>query len=80
MLDLIWLRGVLGRRKARVAAEVIGTAVAIALFVAIGTFLGAAKRTMTQSPELIQRRCGKWSRRNRACSSPIPSASRPRDP
>ncbi len=48
MLGLIWLKGAIGRRPFRVAAEALGLAVAVALVVAIGSFVVDAKRTMTR--------------------------------
>lgn len=47
MLTLTWLRGTIYRRAGRAIAEAIGIALAVALVVAIGSFLDAAKHTMT---------------------------------
>ncbi|HEV3450187.1 MAG TPA: FtsX-like permease family protein [Acidimicrobiia bacterium] len=48
MLALIWLRGLVARRPARIAATAVGVAVAVGLLASIGTFLSASKATMTQ--------------------------------
>ncbi|MEY2448810.1 MAG: putative transport system permease protein [Acidimicrobiaceae bacterium] len=47
MLSLTWVRGAIGRRAWRSVAEATGIAIAVALVVAIGSFLGVAKRSMT---------------------------------
>ncbi|ROO87556.1 putative ABC transport system permease protein [Actinocorallia herbida] len=43
----IWLRGLLRRRPARLAATTAGIAVAVALLASLGAFLAASKATMT---------------------------------
>ncbi|MCW2901234.1 MAG: transporter integral rane protein [Streptosporangiaceae bacterium] len=48
MLILIWLRGLLARRAARLVAAAIGVAAAVALLASLGTFLSSAKSSMTQ--------------------------------
>jgi putative ABC transport system permease protein len=48
MLTLTWLRAAFFRRTGRVIAEATGIALAVALVVAIGSFLVTAKHTMTQ--------------------------------
>jgi putative ABC transport system permease protein len=48
MLTLIWLRGLIGRRRGRLAAAGLGITFAVALLAALGNFLGASKATMTQ--------------------------------
>jgi putative ABC transport system permease protein len=48
MLTLTWLGGLLARRAARLTAAAAGIAVAVALLASLGTFLAAAKSTMTQ--------------------------------
>jgi putative ABC transport system permease protein len=47
MLGLIWLNGLLARRAPRLAAAAIGVAAAVALLASLGSFLAAAKSTMT---------------------------------
>ena len=44
----IWLRGLLRRRAARLAAAAAGIAVAVALLACLGAFLAASKATMTE--------------------------------
>ncbi len=48
MLTLTWLRGLLSRRFARLAAIAAGVAVAVALLASIGAFLSGSKATMTR--------------------------------
>ncbi|GAA2076413.1 ABC transporter permease [Actinomadura alba] len=48
MLTLIWLRGLLLHRAARLAAAAVGVAAAVALLASLGAFLTSAKSTMTQ--------------------------------
>ena len=48
MLGLTWLRGLVIRRPARLAATAAGVAVSVALLASIGLFLSASKATMTQ--------------------------------
>ncbi|TDD81935.1 ABC transporter permease [Actinomadura darangshiensis] len=48
MLVLMWLRGLLARRAARLIMTAAGIAVAVALLASLGTFLASAKSTMTQ--------------------------------
>ncbi|HEV7146167.1 MAG TPA: FtsX-like permease family protein [Pedococcus sp.] len=47
-MSLIWLRGLLRRRGARLAALAVGVAVSVALIAALGAFLSGSKATMTQ--------------------------------
>jgi putative ABC transport system permease protein len=47
MLTLIWLRGLITNRAARLAAAAVGVAAAVALLASLGSFLAAAKSTMT---------------------------------
>jgi putative ABC transport system permease protein len=47
MLTLTWLSGLAGRRAGRLAATALGVAIAVALLAALGSFLTAAKATMT---------------------------------
>jgi len=48
MISLIWARGLLLRRPARLLGAVLGIAVAVALLASIGAFLSASKATMTR--------------------------------
>uniref|UniRef100_UPI001A9554C6 ABC transporter permease n=1 Tax=Actinomadura roseirufa TaxID=2094049 RepID=UPI001A9554C6 len=48
MLVLIWLRGLLARRPARLVMTAVAIAVAVGLLASLGTFLTSAKSTMTQ--------------------------------
>lgn len=48
MLGVTWLRGLIARRGARLAAIATGVAVAVALLASIGSFLSASKATMTR--------------------------------
>lgn len=48
MLGLIWLRGLIAHRRARLLATVAGVAVAVALLASIGAFLSSTTSTMTQ--------------------------------
>lgn len=48
MLVLMWLRGMLARRAARLAMTATGIAVAVAMLASLGTFLASAKSTMTR--------------------------------
>ena len=47
-MTLIWLRGLVRRRGARLAALAVGVAVCVALIAALGAFLSGSKATMTQ--------------------------------
>lgn len=47
MIALIWLRGLVRHRPARMLATVLGIALAVALIAAIGTFLSATNTRMT---------------------------------
>lgn len=47
MLILTWLRGLLRRRRSRLAGATLGIATAVALLASIGAFLSASKSTMT---------------------------------
>jgi putative ABC transport system permease protein len=47
MLTLLWLSGVLARRRARFAGAAAGVAVAVALLAAIGPFIAVAEASMT---------------------------------
>ncbi len=47
MIIATWLRGLVGRRGARLGATAGGVAVAVALLASIGSFLSASKATMT---------------------------------
>ena len=47
MLGMIWIQGLLQRRRVRVAGAVVGIATAVALLASIGAFLSASKATMT---------------------------------
>ncbi|HEY4026670.1 MAG TPA: FtsX-like permease family protein [Candidatus Dormibacteraeota bacterium] len=47
MLALLWLRGVLARRRARFLGASAGVAVAVALLAAVGPFIAAAEASMT---------------------------------
>ncbi|MGH7748688.1 MAG: ABC transporter permease, partial [Candidatus Dormibacteria bacterium] len=48
MLSLLWLRGLLARRRGRLLATAAGIAMAVALLAAIGAFLNASETTMTR--------------------------------
>ena len=48
MVALIWVRGLIAHRPARILATVLGVAVGVALIAAIGTFLSATTSRMTQ--------------------------------
>ncbi|MDQ2727915.1 MAG: ABC transporter permease, partial [Actinomycetota bacterium] len=48
MLPVIWCRGLLRRRAGRLAAVAAGVAVSVALLASLGSFLAAAKATMTR--------------------------------
>jgi putative ABC transport system permease protein len=48
MVGLIWLRGLVARRGARLVAAASGVAIAVGLLASIGTFLAASKATMTK--------------------------------
>lgn len=48
MVPLIWVRGLIAHRPARILATVLGVAVGVALIAAIGTFLSATTSKMTQ--------------------------------
>ncbi|MGI8664045.1 MAG: FtsX-like permease family protein [Acidimicrobiales bacterium] len=47
MLSLTWIKGLLARRRGRLAASAAGVAIAVALLASIGVFLAASKATMT---------------------------------
>jgi putative ABC transport system permease protein len=47
MIALTWLRGLLARRRGRLAATALGVAVGVALLASIGTFLSSTNRKMT---------------------------------
>ncbi|HMG44259.1 MAG TPA: FtsX-like permease family protein [Acidimicrobiales bacterium] len=47
MVGLIWLRGLLARRRGRLVATAAGVAVAVALLASLGVFLSASKASMT---------------------------------
>ncbi|MFC5748503.1 FtsX-like permease family protein [Actinomadura rugatobispora] len=47
MITLLWSRGLVARRTARLAATAAAIAAAVALLASLGTFLAAAKSTMT---------------------------------
>lgn len=46
-MTLLWWRGLLRRRRGRLAGAVVGTATAVALLAALGTFLASSKASMT---------------------------------
>ena len=48
MLSLIWIRALIARRPARLAATAAGVAIAVALLASIGAFLAGSKTTMTR--------------------------------
>ena len=47
MFGLTWIRGLLARRRGRLAAAACGVAIAVALLASIGSFLSGSKATMT---------------------------------
>ena len=47
MLELSWIRGLLGHRRGRIVATAFGVAVGVALLASIGTFLSATTSKMT---------------------------------
>lgn len=48
MLGVTWLRGLIARRRGRLAAAAAGVAIAVAVLASIGSFLSASKATMTR--------------------------------
>ncbi|HEX3605647.1 MAG TPA: FtsX-like permease family protein [Candidatus Dormibacteraeota bacterium] len=48
MLGVLWMRGLLGRRRGRLLATAAGIAMAVALLASIGAFLGSSAATMTR--------------------------------
>ena len=48
MLGLMWLRGLLAHRRARLLGSVLGIAIAVSLVASIGTFLSASTAAMTE--------------------------------
>ncbi|MEY2474369.1 MAG: putative transport system permease protein [Actinomycetota bacterium] len=48
MLALMWVRGLLRRRRGRIVAASCGVAVAVALLASLGAFVSASKATMTE--------------------------------
>ncbi|MBE1593273.1 FtsX-like permease family protein [Nonomuraea angiospora] len=77
MLILIWLRGLLTRRTARLAAAAAGIALAVALPAMLGAFLATAKATMTARS--IQRVAVDWQveqQPGQTVSVPMPGTSR----
>jgi putative ABC transport system permease protein len=48
VLSLLWLRGLIARRSARLMGAVAGVAVTVALLTAIGAFIAASSASMTQ--------------------------------
>lgn len=48
MLGLLWLRGLLGHRRARVLGAIAGVAIAVSLVASIGTFLSGSTAAMTR--------------------------------
>jgi putative ABC transport system permease protein len=47
VIELLWLRGLLARRRARFLGSSVGVAIAVALLAAIGPFVSAAEASMT---------------------------------
>ncbi|GAA3165146.1 FtsX-like permease family protein [Nonomuraea roseoviolacea] len=77
MLILIWMRGLLIRRTARLAAAAAGIALAVALPAMLGAFLASAKATMTARS--IQRVAVDWQveqQPGQTVSGPMPGTSR----
>ncbi|MFF3671645.1 FtsX-like permease family protein [Microtetraspora malaysiensis] len=77
MLILTWLRGLLARRTARLAAAAAGIALAVALPAAMGAFLTSAKATMTARS--VQRVPVDWQveqQPGQTVSVPMPGTSR----
>ena len=68
MVTLIWLRGLVSGRRARLLGTALGVAVGVALLATIGSFLSATNAKMTQ--RAIQRVPVDWQVEGRNGVSP----------
>ena len=69
MLTLIWLRGLVAGRRARLLGTALGVAVGVALLASIGSFLSATNSKMTQ--RAIQRVPVDWQVEGRNGVAPL---------